>query len=655
MAFHFFTDIDLIASQQSNQSFGPAGTTTIASVVYDQYRLTSMHSASADLNAYAICSGIVFVQQDLGNSSLVNLILLPNESPNFDFPKIRFFIYKGILKSSLINGTDIAATGTNDLTTSIWDSQNARNASAGTSDNPPAESLGIDLSSSALNTDFIEDIFYRDGVNYQFPNVVAGWSIGTFDNTQFGLEIVLENGAYDPVLLVARTMENYVKVPALTGSETQPEEFEHWHDKEVVLNYVDPCAFFGMFYHDRLLVHDSLAQVEEKTGDDLYDDVLIKFFNKNVIYLDVRNEYGFSYNYFKNYGASLNLATANNTIGSVDYYSSLWPILTLTTGDFPSGNNDAQNIVRIAMPDANGENMLPALFVSSGFLSEMYPERPLERQKLLHLTVSSGFTEEVSFSVPNPPGLNTTAPVGGYTRVKYLKRFDHTQNPPVSSGTVIRAASPLDHIFTINGMRVVFSSNNVIRSIVYDSEHYCDFQQEFGKEFILRTGLAEDNLNATYFAYPEVVIAEEGIPVSSPLALSGFVHQGSDIFLNTVITKYQKSLVKKEYILNPSNVEFLDIVTPIEAPQLTGFDQPNFDELLSLALDKATEFATFQSIVATNFIAKYPVFIGIANETSGIDEDGYAFSSFDIVLRGYEITSNILQVKEVNTNTKIYG
>src|SRR5438128_4348466 len=299
----FFTDIDNVGNQAAADAFGP-----VIGSPDTQFRVTSIHRPMQGTmpNAYAVCDGLVLVQ-DAGNS-LVNLILKPTEQPPFAFPKIKFFIYRGIQKNSLVSGSDVAPSANNDLTKSIWASQQAKSASAGTTDNAPNQAWGVDIASVGS----VDAAFYRENVSYQLPLVRAGWSLGKFDSTQLEFEIMVEAIGFDPELPLVRTSANIITVAALPASPTQAQEFELWHDKEAILNYIDPCAFFGGFYFHVLKVKHADGTVSDKKKDEIYDDVLKGshltaaadgvFFNRSKTYLDIRNEYNHSINYFKNYG-----------------------------------------------------------------------------------------------------------------------------------------------------------------------------------------------------------------------------------------------------------------------------------------------------------------------------------------------------------------
>ena len=73
--FFFFTDLDLLNSQSSDQAFGPViSGDPIYDANKDKYRLTSVHTATSTPLAYAVCKGQVLVQEDATNSALVNVV-----------------------------------------------------------------------------------------------------------------------------------------------------------------------------------------------------------------------------------------------------------------------------------------------------------------------------------------------------------------------------------------------------------------------------------------------------------------------------------------------------------------------------------------------------------------------------------------------------
>lgn len=100
--FYFFTDPALLNSQGAAQAFGPAGVLAAK----DQFHVTDLHTSSAaDIPAVAICDGVLCAQED--DQGTLTLILKPSQAPPFEAPVVSYFIYKGVAKTSLLNGDQI--------------------------------------------------------------------------------------------------------------------------------------------------------------------------------------------------------------------------------------------------------------------------------------------------------------------------------------------------------------------------------------------------------------------------------------------------------------------------------------------------------------------------------------------------------------------
>lgn len=98
---YFFTDVDLLNVQTAEQAFG-----SVSGCEDTQYRVTSMHTATANPCAYAVCDGIIKIQDsDLNPDNLVNIILKPSSHQKINGVEIKYFIYRGILKESIVNYT----------------------------------------------------------------------------------------------------------------------------------------------------------------------------------------------------------------------------------------------------------------------------------------------------------------------------------------------------------------------------------------------------------------------------------------------------------------------------------------------------------------------------------------------------------------------
>lgn len=447
MAFYFFTDIDSL-NVQGNIAFGPASNTTINSVDYEQFLVTSKHTAVSDTDAIAVCKGQIFVQEQSTNASLLNIVFNPMDTQPFDFPKIKYFIYKGIRKDSLIaqNNTDIAAKGTSDLVDSIWTSFEQFNNTG----IPPKTIVGLQptINTLADNTP-LEDVFSTMYTDVQFWTVKEGSTLGKFDQSLMGFEVVLDTLFYKPALELARNTETYIRAKILTASPLQKDFFEHWHDKEAILNFIDPCAFFGGFYNTKLSVISG-GQISKWFGEDLYNNLIVKFYNKNKCYIDIRNEFNFSLNYFKNYGLSptnniTNIKIRKGETAAVvteDYYNNDWPIYIIDAGGFSitSANNQ---LVSLQLPAGNGDNPAPLIYFGKAFTPYGFPAEFERKEKFRAVAVTGNYCEEIIIAVPWANGNLLCA----YIQLKYCKQVSN-EVLPIPLSTQIRKMELFDCLFS---------------------------------------------------------------------------------------------------------------------------------------------------------------------------------------------------------------
>jgi len=639
-SFHFFTDVDLLGSQAATDAFGPVSTSPATS-----FQVTSIHrpAGSTAPTAYAACNGLVLVQ-DAG-SGLVNLVLKPTVQPPFAFPKIKFFIYRGIQKSSLVNSTEVAPATANDLTKSIWQSQQARNASAGKSDNPPAEALGLDVTGNGS----IERVFYRDSVSFQLPLVRSGWSLGTFDSSEFGFEIMFEAFGFDPELPVVRSQKNTISVSPLPSSPTQAQEFEFWHDKEEILNYVDPCAFFGMFFNHVLRGRSSDGSTEKRKKDALYDAVLTIYANRNRTYVDVRNEYGHSMNYFKNYGtySVTNIQCAFDGASPLvarNYYATTWPLMQIETNDLSAITSSANKAtVRLALPE--GDNALPTVYLCCGYFDDPYPREPKQQARLRNLTLSSGFTDEVVIAVPIRQATPAVTAVSTYTKLMHFRRLNPMAARP--SATVIRATNYLDTIFAPTGMVIPSSSSTKIRSVIYDHEAFIDGNPSTQGDYLGRVGIADDPSNVTLFAFPVIVRDSSGGKAAAPFLLSGENDSGADTYLSRLMQAYApQRLRRSELVISTTTMPQIDVVDDVPA---SPKPKPDFERFIALVLGRGT-FAALSAVAAAKFTGKYRVYLGVTEATEQMDDRGFPYKAYGLRLRGLVQTGGAVAVQEVHTD-----
>ncbi len=205
--FFFFTDVDALSTPQTqSQAFGPVSGDPLS------FRVNNQFLVKKNASAIAVIDAIPFVQQCAENVNCVNVILLPISNPNFDFPVIKFFVYRGIDKASLFDAQGIIKESDtswkpNNILKVLHDLQDKINADNGTTLEPKSENIGYHYSVETDTTNFQADdkylettIFKKDTV--QLPLVTAGCQIGKFlgEVIRAGFQIIQDRLGYEPTL-----------------------------------------------------------------------------------------------------------------------------------------------------------------------------------------------------------------------------------------------------------------------------------------------------------------------------------------------------------------------------------------------------------------------------------------------------------------------
>lgn len=443
--FNVFAEMSKL-TQDATRSYGPKTT--------NRFRLTSgFTSTAADTKAFAVVTGTVFVQRVWNDtasayeSDVVNLILKPLRQSKIDFTPVKYFIYRGLRFSdffNLVSPGDLRvqnAAGTSEFLDSFFAQHQARkNAAAAIpgspaiADPPKSDALGWDDTVTAPLDEFLDKYFYSSDTAFQYPIVTRGMSLGTFNNTkEFGFEIVLEEGDFRPKLRFAQA-RFYEKIVG-TGTVGHIQ-----HEREEILNFVDPAAYYGMHYNGG--VEDGGTIKKEAT---LYSDVIAKFDTANTVYIDIRNENGYSLNYYGNYGVTpVNQVKIgpNLSAGLVErqYEQSGWPIATHSMWAAATG---ATNPLFIAVRIA--DNKSPVVYVEHGDILTRSTGRFITDANLKGL--DPAWTKEFGFNIPNTAApLITTDKlyVSSIIKLHYSRRQD---GATIWQARVVKTEKYLDNVF----------------------------------------------------------------------------------------------------------------------------------------------------------------------------------------------------------------
>lgn len=293
---HSFIDPTKLNIQNPTDTFG-----VDASDPINKFNITSMFELVEKAKAFACQDGMMIVQPSEVNDTLVNVIIKPIESLKVNFNTIKYYVYREIEKKSLLIDKDKIAleeTTNNEFIARLWKDhkQFKIDFKLPNHPNPTPKVFGYtDSLPSNLN---IEKIYDNSQEELRPLFVKQGEWFGDFTNNhKIGFEIVTSNDRINIDLTYLRKSNHQIDATDLNGLALRAK-------KEEILSFIDPAAFFGLHYN--VGVQISTFSGVQKTTDkikkqELFDLLIKKFATKHRVYLDIRSELGYSYNFYQNY------------------------------------------------------------------------------------------------------------------------------------------------------------------------------------------------------------------------------------------------------------------------------------------------------------------------------------------------------------------
>ncbi len=348
---HFFTSQSSFAADQLLiDSFG----SQLDDGIYEVYNLQNRFSLTAGAPAFSLTKALICATLNNENPLLLNCVLKPIDAM-YGFP-VKYIIIRGIEKSSLIdsNGNiilDDSDMGSDNLLKIIRETQEKLNAENGTEDVANQQTLGLNVD-SITNSTTLDAVFFNNVDGFHPLIVNAGTQLGNFlgGDAKIGIEIILEDISSGTTIADVKTNTNIftiekLSIPvALSPVEKLRLKFQNRFEKEAILRYLDVTALYGTLKNRGIRVK----------GVSNGNDFLERFHNRNVVYIDVRDDKNFSFNHFFKNEDTLAVAFYNSDDELIfehpNYYDT-WPILTLRNRIYETSKEEFY----LSMPITAGE------------------------------------------------------------------------------------------------------------------------------------------------------------------------------------------------------------------------------------------------------------------------------------------------------------
>lgn len=663
---HFFTELSKLKNQPLiqlplNSEYGP--------VDNSRYRVTSLHSIVddkliEDAKCFAICDGNIRFQQDNTNSELLNMVLYP-VNVDFNGIPVKYFVYRGIMKKSIIDeNSKILIDNPSDLTIlKIINEINTKNQDENQDENqgvPSINCLGIGFSATnpILNlhlkdNDLIDTLFFEN-TTFKPIKVNGGDSLGLFNRTVFGIEIILENVMYEPSLDILRNVNlqtggnildtNNIDF-ALDINNPTPQEKRAFRER--ILSYLDPCAFFSNFYSKGINIYEN----KSISKNDLYDQIISKFTTCNKIYIDIRNQNGMSLNYYKQYlGDNCNIkidlsGNFSNTLQDTVYNTYSWPIKILENSIFNSENHFFnKSLIRISLPISGNKN--PQVFLSNAPIFSrrkkiswvrfyLTPKYEKNHKRFLFLNNNDNWSDELLLSVRY---IKESIIMNSYIKLYYI-------DIPINNtefNSLINTNHYLDNLFRINEILNYkkWKNSNPTNYWLDGGEKFFSFFYHDSKRFegMVKTGVAVDEYRITFYAVPFISSSKkEKIDYKNIEGSSA----NKSFFQSLNFTPNLKKGIQKQYSEDNSAV-FSTILTFEINNSLfcVSFLKSEFQSIV----DKSVNFHYNKNLHPIFLSVKLPSYINnytIDFQTSGYKSDGVFYSNV-LDLRGFTVDGKIV-------------
>ncbi len=659
MAYYFFTELDKLKSvQAAGYNFGPLN--------INEFQLTTLHEpeiSNEELLAFAVCKGKVRYQyqNDDDNSSAVSVVLKP-EGLDFNGIPIRYIIYRNLLKNSILDGDNIKSDlGSKSIYSTIYD-----NIKTTDSPIPQKKHLGFLFRSNANNSDFlrngsdsIDTIFYDDS-QYTAVTVEAGTTLGKFSSEKFGIEIILDGQIFEPNLELVRNVSlslgNRINLSSLNNEEKKIE-------REKILQYLDPCAFYGMCFQDGVNVSSNTILKK----NDLYSQILTKFTNKNRVYIDIRNENNLSLNFYENYGTGKIRLKCDklyqNDLQSSDEidYCNLdgWPLHIIEKLNNPNANFYHKHVVpiRISLPtsaNTSNHNSKQLVYLASTLTNKIrlnrnkklipklkkYPIRIHGKSKFINQKISetAEWTNQLALATFNN-NTNSYNPICTYNKIIYIRQYSEQ---PQGTTKIINTNHHFDNLFLIKPLNNFIKWTDISKTQWWltGNEKYIEIKYNQITELtgIAKTGVAVDESRIIFFA--NLYNINDGRVMPKLFSVTNGNHPTKGSFFESVFRNKNND----PQVLKPKLFEFNETIKTISLEQVNANGYVE-ESLIALCFTKI-EFSQLIEPILSNFSNYHPVYFKLANIATTLN------SVFDNFCENY--TANLLLIGYDNSgNTKV--
>jgi len=588
---HVFADMASLV-QTNVLAFGPNPGDPI-----NKFRITSSFTSNYDVNAYAIVRGVLMVQPS-STPDKVNLVLRPLDQAIYGFTPVKYFIYRGLRLEDFVEPSDLtkvrSKTSASEFIQEIWAIHEDQNTEPSGYTLPfLSESFGY---ANQPTTDSLDMYFFQTNPDKQLPIVTKGMNIGRFytaDSEEFGLDIILEEGDFQTDLEYVRKAFYEIDLTGMSDS-TDEQKFLKRIKKEEILNFMDPAAFYGMHFSGKVESSGSSTPYSEEL---IYTEVVEKFFTKNKLYIDIRNENCNSYNFFKNYhgpvldpdyGKNIQIRNqSSSTIHTLNYGTNNialydWPILIIDE-TVNTSLEEIETYIKLRIDD----NTKPILYANTGTIITPSEKEKFVRNDNLIDTALLNWTKEVGISTPAIGNSGNKRNIAWVIKLFYERQIDSLTIWP---NTVVSTKHFTDNVFGPIDKQIIWDTTKPTRWLTIQDKKFIDGSlSSFGFSYIANRGVAFETERVIFYSqaidileidgdYSAIKSIPSGLDSQGDFLDVSYVFDGKQIMFNSIF-----DVTTGEQILLLNLVSSNIFPVKIEDSLFLGITKDQYLELQSLS------------------------------------------------------------------------
>lgn len=649
---YFFTELSKLNNQSIN-GYGPVSTNLTT-----QYEIGANFQLSSNARAFACEDSLMIVQQNVIDPNLVNIILRPIKGLAVSTETVQYYVYRGILKSGFVTAGSITPSGTSgnsDFLERFWENWNTYKAEIlYTGANPtPKATFGFDELVNQANDILIENIFNNTTSDTRAIKVSAGEWVGDFDSSKsIVYEIIMNsnhiqdfdgnNPDYLRMDLEYFRKEKHIvdvtNVDPVSGTPLTVDQkaFKLKIRREEILSFIDPAAFYGLYYYigiKSIWDNSGTWETQKIKKQDLYSELITKFETKNRIYIDIRSEFGFSYDFYDNYkmpGTNALLRVKSDSAPTLMedlYYTHEWPIFYAASWVSTNPKNRIELQFRV-----DDENPNPLIYLENPKFKGIFNKKKFifwDTLPAVSPDPNPYWTDSLKLKFPNVGG-GVGANIATYIRLQYFRKDDYAGNFPTK---VIKGVSNLDTVFgglklpSIDGLSDVFKHNkSQTLQLVRGGEF----------SFVAYPESYEDNSDNILF-FTEIEYANKKRNSQRPKKqFKGNTITESPVFPQNMA--FQKVLLREDDGSGTySDVYSIDLVEFISKKKKST----HLEDVFALGLEKTEYESLITGAKLADLSEKHPIFIVFEKQSHLPEENNIPYDKYKLTMQGLNTFGNL--------------